>query len=435
LSLERGFKLFDSLVENRVFSLALLVCATAGLGISLLFSWGSFVSVFDAFKYNDLYKIALFASGVSPYSPTSLAQAPYPPFYFMIWALPYLFFSDLVRLSFGQIYFALRFLSTLLSGLCGALIYKQLILQGFSKQKAVSLGSLFVLCSLIGLIGLVGDFFGLIFLSLGCWFLLTKKLTTGLVLVSVAVVFKVQPILGLALLVISLVLLGTKEGRKYEALRYTFAVGSVGVCLGLVPILLIPNAINSFFVYGASHVEYFSFNIYGGLSGVLTNLLPNVSSSAILESVNIVWISASISLAFFFALRLLKSDLLSHSDPVDLLGVGTMVWFILLKQTMPHYFLWALVPLLAKGRTRSMLYVLAGEFFGMLFFGIGYLFPIPANYAGIPTLNSSLAFLLGGVLFTVFMCFALMDLLKIMRKEREESLQGEREEPVLVGTL
>lgn len=146
-SRQYSFKIFDSLLENRLFSRTLLAASLACLLTTLLFDWGSFFQVFDEFKTADLYKISLFAQGLSPYSSREIWLAPYPPFYFMVWVVPYLLLSNLAHLSLNQIFYAIRVLSTGLSAFCGILLYKQLISQGFSKEKSYSLSSIFILCS------------------------------------------------------------------------------------------------------------------------------------------------------------------------------------------------------------------------------------------------------------------------------------------------
>jgi hypothetical protein len=429
LSKERAFELFDSLLEDRRVSIVLLVSSFVGLLISLSFDWGRFVTVFDAFERIDLYKISLFAGGFSSYSSNSLFEAPYPPFYFIVWAGPYLAFAEVFHFSLNQTFFAVRSLSAILSALCGTLIYRQATFQGFSKIKSCSLASIFVLCSIVGLIALTGDFFGLIFLSIGCLFLIRRRMNLGLVFCSLSVAFKVQPILGLLLLVVSPFLISIRNNRKYDSIQYLTTVAAVGTLLVIVPLAFISNATSSFLIYGLSHIEYYSFNIYGGLSGVLLNLFPMVPTASIIEGIDAIWIATSVALVVVFLRSLIKKDasLLLRANPVDLLSLGILLWLIILKQTMPHYFIWVLLPLLARGRTRTVLYVLGAEFFGMLFFGVAYLFPLSTSYVGLPGIDSSFAFLTGGILFTFFMALGLVNLLVMLRRESLESLMKDRE--------
>jgi hypothetical protein len=422
-SREHSFKLFNALIENRLFSRVLLVSSVAGLVISLLFDWGTFLPVFDSFKIADLYKISLFAQGISPYSSPEVWLAPYPPFYFMTWVVPYFLFSNLARLSLDQTYFGIRAISAVLSALCGLIIYKQLISQSFSKQKSLSLSSISVLSSLSGLIGMTGDFIGLAFLALGCFFLMRRKMTFGVLFVSLAVAFKLQPIVGLALLLLSLALINFHKDKKIEIIRFLSVVVGVGICLGAIPILVIPDAFSSFFVYDVAHFQYYFFNTFAGLVDVLLNLFPVSYSGMILTTSDIAWWVASISFLALLLKHLLKERFLSYADPIDIMSLGTIVWLIILKQTQPHYFLWALLPLLAKARTRSVLYVLAGEFLGSLFFGIGYLFHVPANFIGVPNIDTSVAFLIGGVIFAFFLILAMVDLLQQAKKERVSAVE------------
>ncbi len=415
-SRERPFRLFDSLVENRTFSRALLISSAAGLVISLSLDWGSVLPVFDSFKIADLYKISLFARGISPYSTSEPWLAPYPPFYFMMWFIPYFFLHNLSHLTLDQTYFGIRAISTVLSALCGLLIYKLLTSQDFSKTKSVSLSSVFVLSSLSGLIGMTGDFIGLFFLTLGCLFFMRKKMMTGILFISLAVAFKVQPIVGLALLLFSLALINFH--KKIKITKYISVAAGVGIFLAAIPIFVMQGAFNSFFVYDVAHFQYYFFNTFTGLVDVLLNLFPSSYAGSILSGADVMWWVASTS---FFALLLfymLKEKLLTSAGPIDILSLGTMLWLIILKQTQPHYFLWALVPLLVKARTRSILYVLAGEFLGSVFFGIGYLFRVPANFVGVPNINTSIAFFIGGVIFAFFFVLAMVELLQQIKKEK-----------------
>lgn len=420
LSPEWAFSLFDSLIENQAFSRILLVSSIAGLAISLSVDWGSFAAVMDNFKIADLYKISLFVSGISPYS-SEIWLAPYPPFYFIAWAPPYLLFSNLLHLSKDQIYFAFRVLLTMLSALCGVLIYKQLVFQGFSKEKSISLYSVFILCSLTGLIQVTGDFLGLAFLAIGCLFLLKKNTIVALVFVSVSVAFKLQPIFGLVVLLFSLTFFNWKNNKRRKIFEQTASVAAVGAVFGIIPIFLIPGAFSSFVLYDASRLQYYTFSVYSGLYDVLFNTLPSAWSGSILHAVDIAWIIASVSAVVLLFRVLWREKLLGYADPIDLMSLGIMVWLIVLKQTIPYYFLWALLPLLIKGRTRSVALLMAGEFFGTLFFGLGYLFPIPTPNVGIPDLDSSVCFLIGGTLFAFFLIFSLNELLKEMRKQKRDA--------------
>lgn len=418
-SSEYSFKIFEDLVENRLFSRALFFASIAGLVISLMFDWGRLAPVLDDFKVADLYKISLLANGISPYSTPEPWLAPYPPFYFIIWVVPYLVSSNLAHLSFDQIFFAFRVLSTIIAGLCGLLIHRQLVAQGFSKAKSLSLSSIFVLSSLAGLIGLVGDFIGLLLLAAGCLFFLQKRNELGLLFISLAVAFKIQPVIGLAFLLISFVVVGfRRRSKRMEILRYFSVVAGLGVFFGAVPILVIPQAFSSFILYDTSHIQYYFFSVFTGLVDVFLNLFP-AQTSSILSLADIAWWLVSISFVLLLLRYLLKEKFLRYANPIDLVSLGIIVWLIILKQTQPHYFLWVMIPLLVKGRTRSVLYVLAGEFFGCLFFGLAYVFGIPANYIGVPSIDSSLAFLVGGVFFTLFFVLAMLELLRQVNKERQ----------------
>lgn len=240
-------------------------------------------------------------------------------------------------------------------------------------------------------------------------------MTAGLLFVSLSVAFKVQPVLGLALLLISLVFIDFQKNKRNEIIRHVSVVVGVGVFLGAIPILLIPDAFSSFFLYDAAHIQYYFLNAFTGLVDLLLNFFP-ASTGTILWIADIGWWLGGISLVALLLKHLSKEQFLPYADPIDILSLGIIVWLIILKQTQPYYVLWALVPLLAKGRTRSVLYVLAGSFFGSLLFRLAYVYGIPPNYVGVPSIDSSLAFLIGGAILTFFLILAMLDLLQETKK-------------------
>ncbi|MHB1907351.1 MAG: hypothetical protein ACYCQJ_00615 [Nitrososphaerales archaeon] len=409
-SFKRGFEIFDTITSSQNFSYFLFIAAVTLAFVSLSFNWGSFVPVLDDFKYADLYKISLFSQGISPYS-TEAWAAPYPPFYFMVWVLPYLLLSKV--LTFDQTYFAFRIISTLLAGFCAALIYQGLVAR-YSRSKALSISSLFLICSLTGLIGMTGDFFGLLFVALGCYFLAKEKTLLGLAFVSLAVAFKIQPIFGLIILLGALATVKRKQIFKYFGLVF-----GLGLLLGLVPLLLLPDAFNSFVLYSGSTIQYYSFNFYAGIADILLNL---IRSSIVLISVDVLWLVASVSGIAILSRILVKRKLLNRSSLLDLLSLGTMLWLLVLKQTMPHYFLWALIPLLMNGRTKAALLVLEGEFLGMLFFGLSFADNLSVTYTYVPSLVPSFSFLIGGALFSLFLILAIRQLLNEMSVLQSEKI-------------
>ena len=410
-SSERGLRIFESLLENRKFSYFLFVSSIVSLILSLSFNWGSFVPVLDDFKQADLYKISLFASGISPYS-TEAWAAPYPPFYFIVWVLPYFLLSKV--LTFGQTYFAFRIISTLLAGSCAALIYQALVAR-YSRSKALSLSSLFLICSLTGLIGMTGDFFGLLFVALGCYFLTKEKTLLGLAFVSLSVAFKIQPIFGLIILLGALATTKRKQIPKYVGLVF-----GMGLLLGLVPLLLLPDAFNSFVLYNGNNIQHYSFNTYAGIADILLNL---ARSNTVLISIDVLWIIASVSGIAILSKVLVRRKLLHRANLLDLLSLGIMLWLLVLKQTMPHYFLWVLIPLLMNGRTKAALLVLEGEFLGMLFFGLSFAYNLSVIYTYVPSLVPSFSFLIGGALFSLFLLLAIRQLLNEMTVVQSEKIK------------
>jgi hypothetical protein len=431
---EKGMRTFESLLENRMFAFALLFSSLGGLVASLLiFNGTTILSQANPFQSADLYKIALFARGVSPYS-TEPWAAPYPPLYFALWAPLYLFLDQILRLSETGVFEGTRIISALALCASAYLIYKSqtTVLRpeesGVEKNKAVSCASLFLLCSLVAIIYPVGDALGLLLLAGACAVFAYGKNASllGVALVSLAVAFKVHPVLG-ALLLLGYYYYSTKKiGAIHmsDFQKALVAFGSVMIGLVAIPILLLPGSLGSFLFYNAENIQYYTFNAFAGLYDVLVALSPG-SGGTVSFAVDAVWILLSVVLLLVLVRSLFgkgRSAILSQGGVValDLLSLGMLAWLVVLKQTMPHYFLWALVPLLARGRTRSTYYLLAGEFFGMVFFGLAQaittnFFTFSGYYPSAPSLEVSLLLLVGGILFDVFAILAMRQLMRDMK--------------------
>lgn len=436
---ERGMRLFESLLENRTFAFALLIASLVSVFASLaIFKGSTLLSQSNPFVSADIYKISLFVNGVSPYS-TEPWAAPYPPFYFILWSAPYIFLRDVLHLSLSGIFAGFRLISVLAFCACAYLIYKsQVIDKGKNSEraqnKAISCAALFLLSSLVAIIYPVGDALGLLLLAGACIIFASKSKNStwiGVLLVSLAVAFKIHPILG-ALLLLTYYFYserGINVRRVSKILTNSlFAFLGVMAALVIVPVAVIPGALNSFVAYNAENIQHYTFNVYAALYDIALNVAPS-SFNTFSIALDGLWILLSALLVIFIARALFsgkdgitkgKFSLSSYS--LDVLSLGILAWLLVLKQTMPHYFLWAIVPLLARGRTRSLYYVLAAELFGMIFFGLAQafttnFFSLTGALATVPGLGVSLLLLVGGILFDAFIIIAMKQLILEMKSE------------------
>jgi hypothetical protein len=355
----------------------------------------------------DLYKISLFSSGESPYSVEPWA-ASYPPLYFLLWGPVFLALGHLFSPASFSMYLALQCLSTAVFAASSYVLYRTLSSE--SRSEAISLASIYFICCLSALIALVGDAFGILFLSLGCFLLVSRKSElAGFFLISLAVAFKVHPVIG-ALLFLAYYLRTSKP-------KFWKALGVFVATLGLfdaIPALFLPDSLSSVVGYHAVNLQLYTFNAYAGALGVASNLLsPSSSFGAVRSTLDAAWLAAVVltaAAAFFLCLRG-RGNYFKAAKPLDLVALGALLWILLLKQTLPHYFLWALLPLLAARRVRSAIFLLLAEGSGLAMFAVGlYVAPSPVEYWLVPSLASSLSFLAGGILFDCFVILAVRSL-------------------------
>jgi hypothetical protein len=270
------------------------------------------------------------------------------------------------------------------------------------------------------LLSLVGDAFGLLFLASGCYLLNKGRDLWGIFFVSLSIAFKVHPIIG-AVAILAYFLFARRRFLFKKSL-VVFA-GTVAV-FAAIPILLIPQAYDSVVGFHAVNLQMYTFNLYSGLLDTFSDLASS-STSFVTDLKNYLdygWLTAVLGAAFYLCWLVAKKvRYLRLASPVDLLSIGIMLWLVLLKQTLPHYFLWALLPLLAMGRLKSSLYLVAGESLGLGFFSLGYFLNQGSQiqYWVLPGMSSSLAFLAGGVSFVLFDLLAMKSLIKDIESQKE----------------
>lgn len=391
----------ETLIYNKNIAYSLLI---VGIILSLLVL--PVTQSANLFENADLYKFTLFASGTSPYSILPW-QAPYPPLYFMMWLFPYVLITSVTSTT-TQTYLGFKLFSLIIVYLTTFVIYKTQRLSGEDRNKTISLSALFLIGSQYSLIVLAGDSIGFLLLALGAFFFIQNRDMLGVFFVLLSILFKIQPILGLLAIFIFIV--------KYQSSKLinTAAVTAVTtLVLLIIPLLtLFSNSFQNFAAFDYNNLQLYNFNIYSGIADLSSNVF-HLNITAVSQFLANAWIVTLLLTIFIFTYVVFKTKLLKKAKLIDVLAIGLLIWIILFKQTLPYYFLWPSVVLLASGRTRSFLLLLSGEVLGSLFFIISYVLlgNAPTNYAIPPPIGVSILFLTGGILFVAFGLFALRELI------------------------
>ena len=180
--------------------------------------------------------------------------------------------------------------------------------------------------------------------------LVVKRYFLGSVLLATATIFKIHPILAIPLVLVWLV---KRRGiaKTLPAIITTVSILS----LGLVLPDILPGYLESVLGFNLSS----GFGV-GTSSFTMMNLLyavfPSVFHLSLPTTVeNQVWLAATAAL-FAAALGIVWSRA-RELNPVDIVAIGLLVWLIPLRQIYTHYLVWAIVPLLMRGRLRQTLMV------------------------------------------------------------------------------
>ncbi len=357
------------------------------------------------FENADLYKLSLLASGISPYS-TLPWQAQYPPIYFILWLVPYLIITSAAH-TLSQTYIGFKALSLVFMYAATFLVYKSLVLElgDRHKFKALFLSSIFLIFAQDSLKVLTGDSLGILLLVAGSFFFVKKRNMLGVFFVTMAVLFKIQPIIGILLVLVAL------AGRSIPSFKKAFLISaSSALLLFIVPLAILSGSLSSFLIFESNSLQFYTFNIYSGIFGLLSNVLsisnPLNSSAAII--IDYIWIATTLIAVAWFSFILFKRDRFKNAKLVDILALGLLVWILLLKQTLPFYYIWPLAVLVLGNRIKSAAILVIGNILGseLFYYSIGLL-GSSINYSVAPPLNVSIYLLAGGIIF------ALSDILAI----------------------
>jgi hypothetical protein len=303
----------------------------------------------------DIPKSMMLIAGQNPYTSNPWAS-PYPPFLLAV-------VGGIIRLTSGNTILAADTIGLIsrnvrMTGLAAdvvvaLLVFVTLRARGVSGLSALVPPALFLALPSISLSPYYwfnSDVLGYPILAASVLAMVVRRYFLGSVLLATATIFKIHPILAIPLVLVWLI---KQRGirKTLPAIITTVSILSLGLALPAT----LPGYLES--VVG--------FNLSSGFGGgtssfTMMNLFYGVFPSAFHVSLsttveNQVWLVATGALfaaAFGFVWSRAR-----ELNPVDIVAVGLLVWLIPLRQIYTHYLVWAIVPLLMRGRLRQTLTV------------------------------------------------------------------------------
>ncbi len=303
----------------------------------------------------DIPKSMMLIAGQNPYTSNPWAS-PYPPFLLAM-------VGSIIRVTSGSVTIApdtiglisrnVRMMGLVADVLVALLVFVTLRARRVSGLSALVPPVLFLALPSISLSPYYwfnSDVLGYPILAASVLALVVKRYFWGSVLLATATIFKIHPILAIPLVLVWLV------KRRGIAKAFPTIITTVSILsFGLVLPAILPGYLES--VLG--------FNLSSGFGGgtssfTMMNLLyavfPSVLNLSLPTTVeNQVWLGATAAL-FATALGIVWSRA-RELNPVDIVAIGLLVWLIPLRQIYTHYLVWAIVPLLMRGRLRQTLMV------------------------------------------------------------------------------
>src|SRR5437899_213418 len=303
----------------------------------------------------DIPKSMMLIAGQNPYNSNPWAS-PYPPFLLAV-------LGGIIRLTSGNaglvpdamgiISRNVRMTGLVADVLVALLVFVTLRARRVSGLSALVPPVLFLALPSISLSPYYwfnSDVLGYPILAASVLALVVGRYFVGSVLLTIATIFKIHPILAIPLVLVWLV----KRRGIPKSLPTIITTGSI-LSFGLVAPAILPGYLGSVLGFNLSS------GFGGGTSSFTTmNLLyaifPSVFHLSLPTSVeNQVWLATTAAL-FVAALGIVWSRA-RELNPVDAVAIGLLVWLIPLRQIYTHYFVWAIVPVLMRGRLRQTLMV------------------------------------------------------------------------------
>jgi len=303
----------------------------------------------------DIPKSMMLIAGQNPYTSNPWAS-PYPPFLLAV-------VGCIIRLTSGNTVFApdaigmisrnVRMTGLVADAVVALLVFATLRSRGVSGLSALVPPALFLALPSISLSPYYwfnSDVLGYPILAASVLALVTRRYFLGSALLATATIFKIHPILAVPLVLVWLV------KRRGIAKTFPTIITTVSILsFGLVLPAILPGYLESVLGFNLSSgfgAGTSSFTMMNLLYAVFPSIL-NLSLPTIVE--NQVWLGATAAL-FATALGIVWSRA-RELNPVDIVAIGLLVWLIPLRQIYTHYLVWAIVPLLMRGRLRQTLMV------------------------------------------------------------------------------
>ena len=292
----------------------------------------------------DIPKSLLLLNGQNPYS-TQPWASPYPP-------LLLLTVSGIIRLtsffgsqsSFDLISQQIRLIGLFADATVALIIYLAIRARTGNALQALVPASIFLALPAISTSPLYffhSDTFGYPILALAVFTLAKHRYFTGTSLLSTATIFKVHPILTLPLVIIWLV----RTQGLHKTLPSIVTTTTI-TTLGLVLPFVIPG-------YQQSILGFNLTNQGNGTTLALMSLVNTILPQTFQFSptdllTNQIWIATTATLyTIILGIAWTKARSLTL---IDVVLLGLVAWLIPLKIIYTHYFVWAIIPFLMRGR-------------------------------------------------------------------------------------
>jgi hypothetical protein len=300
----------------------------------------------------DIPKSLMLLNGQNPYS-TQPWASPYPP-------LLLLMVSGIIRFtglfaaqsSLDLISQQLRLVGLFANTLVALIIYRTIRTRTSNPLQALIPASLFLTIPAMSSSPLYffhSDAFGYPILALSILALVSRRYFIGTTLLATATIFKVHPILALPLVILWLI---RTRGLRNTAPSMASATIIATIGLGL-PLMIsgYEQSILGFNLSNAGNGETFSTMI-NQLNGFLPQILQiNPSQYAY----NQIWIIATAAL-YTVILGTVWTRARSLTA-IDVTLLGLLAWLVPLRIVYTHYLLWALLPILMRGRLKQTILI------------------------------------------------------------------------------
>jgi hypothetical protein len=300
----------------------------------------------------DIPKSLMLLNGQNPYS-TQPWASPYPP-------LLLLTVSGIIRLtglfspqsSLDVISQQIRLLGLFADAAVAILIYLAIQTRTGNALQALIPASLFLTIPAMSTSTLYffhSDAFGYPVLALSIFSLARRRFFIGTTLLATATVFKIHPILALPLILLWLI-------RNQGVRKTTTSIVSTTIIttLGLILPFTIPGYQQSLLGFNLSNAGNGSTftTIITQVNGLLPQLFQ-ISPSQF--SYNMIWFTATAAL--YTSILGTVWTRAKNLSPIDVTLLGLLAWLIPLRIVYTHYFIWALIPLLMRGRLKQTILI------------------------------------------------------------------------------